>query len=205
MSQLHIVAFAGSTRKDSYNKVLVRLAAEMAEEAGARVTLLDLADFPAPLYDGDLESDSGLPEKAAEFKKLLDQADAFLIASPEYNSSISAVLKNSIDWASRPGAVEGSVFDGKTCSRGQMPQEYGQLSCMKSAFSVQPLQSWPRSERSSPPSRPSSRSGRPPSSKMRRPVVVLFPLSTWPQMTMERCSFSELAVMSRCDKGEAAR
>ena len=114
MSQLHIVAFAGSTRKDSYNKVLIRLAAEMAEKAGAKITLVGLADFPTPLYDGDLEADSGLPEKAAEFKKLLAQADAFLIASPEYNSSISAVLKNSIDWASRPGAVEGSVFDGKT-------------------------------------------------------------------------------------------
>lgn len=114
MSQIHIVAFAGSTRKDSYNKVLVKLAAEMAEKAGAQVTLLDLADFPAPLYDGDFEAENGLPEKAAELKKILDRADAFLISSPEYNSSISAVLKNSIDWASRPGAVEGSVFDGKT-------------------------------------------------------------------------------------------
>ncbi|MCA9775931.1 MAG: NAD(P)H-dependent oxidoreductase [Candidatus Eremiobacteraeota bacterium] len=113
-NKLHIVAFAGSTRKDSFNKKLIRVAAGLAEKAGAQVTLLDLADYPMPLYDGDLESSAGLPEKAGEFKKLLAEADAFIISSAEYNSSISAVLKNSIDWASRPGAVEGSAFDGKT-------------------------------------------------------------------------------------------
>lgn len=91
MSQIHIVALAGSTRKDSYNKTLIRVAAQLAEESGARVTLLDLADFPMPMFDGDLESGQGLPAKAAEFKRILDTADALMIASPEYNASVSGV------------------------------------------------------------------------------------------------------------------
>lgn len=96
-----ILAFAGSTRTDSYNKKLVKIAAEGAREAGAEVTLLDLRDHPLPLYDGDLEDAEGLPENAKKLKKILSAHQGFLIASPEYNSSISAVLKNAIDWASR--------------------------------------------------------------------------------------------------------
>lgn len=113
MSQLKVIALAGSTRKDSYNKVLIRRAVQAAEAAGAQVTLVDLADFPMPFYDGDLEAESGLPEKAAELKRLMNEAQAFIISSAEYNASIPAVLKNAIDWTSRPGAVEGSVYAHK--------------------------------------------------------------------------------------------
>jgi len=113
MKKPRIVAFAGSTRSDSFNKKLIKHVAKAAEEAGAEVTLVDLRDYRMPLYDGDLEADSGLPEKAAELKVLLSEADALAISSPEYNGSLSAVLKNSIDWLSRPGAVEGSVFAKK--------------------------------------------------------------------------------------------
>lgn len=113
-----ILGFAGSTRKDSYNKKLVKIALQGAEQAGAQVTYLDLRDLPMPLYDGDLEESYGLPENARKFKDLLLAHQGLLIASPEYNSSISGVLKNAIDWASRPVPGEAALacFTGKVCS-----------------------------------------------------------------------------------------
>lgn len=96
-----ILAFAGSSRKDSVNKKLVKIAATAAENAGANVTVVDLADYPMPLFNQDLEAEQGMPEKAREFKQLLIEHDGFLIASPEYNSAFSPLLKNVIDWASR--------------------------------------------------------------------------------------------------------
>jgi len=111
-----ILTFAGSTRKDSYNKKLARIAVKAAEECGAEVTLVDLKDLPMPLFDEDLEREAGMPESAAKLKALMVEHDAFLIASPEYNSSITAVLKNAIDWVSRPVPNEPSLvaFKGKT-------------------------------------------------------------------------------------------
>lgn len=96
-----ILAFAGSTRGGSFNKKLIALAADAARAAGAEVTTVDLRDLALPLFDEDLEAASGLPEGAKRFKALLRESDGFLIASPEYNSSITAALKNAIDWASR--------------------------------------------------------------------------------------------------------
>ena len=96
-----IVAFAGSTRTGSFNKMLVALAADAAHAGGATVTVVDLRELALPLFDEDLEDTSGLPEGAKKLKTLLRECDGFLIASPEYNSSITAVLKNAIDWASR--------------------------------------------------------------------------------------------------------
>lgn len=113
MSKIKILALAGSTRKDSTNKSFLRLAAQAAEAQGVEVTFVDLAELPLPLYDGDLEEASGLPENAGRLKRLMAESDAFIIASPEYNASVSAVLKNAIDWTSRPGAVAHSVWDGK--------------------------------------------------------------------------------------------
>jgi NAD(P)H-dependent FMN reductase len=101
MSQPKIVAFAGSLRAGSFNKKLIALAADAARAGGAEVTVVDLRDLALPLFDQDLEDASGLPEGAKKFKALLRASDGFLIASPEYNSSITAVLKNAIDWASR--------------------------------------------------------------------------------------------------------
>ena len=97
-----ILAFAGSTRAASFNKQLVRLAAQGAREAGAAVTLIDLKDFPLPLFDEDLEAAAGAPEPARRLKQLMVEHDGFLIAAPEYNSSMTAVLKHAIDWVSRP-------------------------------------------------------------------------------------------------------
>lgn len=96
-----ILAFAGSLRKDSYNKKLVKIAIKGAEAAGAEVTYIDLKDYPLPIYDQDLEDSQGLPENAKELKKLLLAHNGFLISSPEYNSSIPGNFKNMIDWTSR--------------------------------------------------------------------------------------------------------
>ena len=110
-----ILAFAGSARKDSYNKKLVRIAASAAEAAGAEVTLIDLLDFPLPIFNEDLEYEEGTPEHATRLKGLMVSSHGLLIASPEYNSSISALLKNIIDWASRPvpGEPRLVAFQGK--------------------------------------------------------------------------------------------
>jgi len=99
---LKVLAFAGSLRKGSYNKKLVRLAAAAAREAGAEVTMLDLADWPLPIYDGDLEDREGVGPDVMKLKAMFRAHDAFLVSSPEYNSSVSGALKNLIDWLSRP-------------------------------------------------------------------------------------------------------
>ncbi len=118
--QPRILAFAGSTRKDSFNKKLVALAATGAREAGAVVTLINLHDYPMPLFDEDLEASEGKNEHARKFKQLLMESDGILISCPEYNGSITAVLKNAIDWATRAdeGEAPGSLpaFRGKVVS-----------------------------------------------------------------------------------------
>jgi len=113
-----ILAFAGSTRTQSWNKKLVRLGVRAAEEAGAAVTLIDLRDYPMPLYDGDLEGAEGLPPKARELKALMLSHQGFLLSCPEYNSSISAVLKNTLDWISRPQPNEPpyAAYKGKVAA-----------------------------------------------------------------------------------------
>lgn len=103
-----ILAFAGSTRAGSLNKKLLAIGAQAAREAGATVTVIDLADYPLPLYDGDLEAAEGVPANALTLKDLFKAHRGMLIATPEYNTSISGVLKNVIDWVSRP--VEGEAF-----------------------------------------------------------------------------------------------
>lgn len=110
-----ILCFAGSLRKDSYNKKLVKIAMQAASDAGAEVTFIDLKDFEMPIYDGDIEAESGLPENAKKLKKIFKEHHGMLISSPEYNSSFSAALKNAIDWASRPepGEKPLEMFSGK--------------------------------------------------------------------------------------------
>ncbi|HEX9585228.1 MAG TPA: NAD(P)H-dependent oxidoreductase [Gammaproteobacteria bacterium] len=128
--QPKILAFAGSTRRESWNKKLIRVAAKGAEDAGAAVTLVDLADFPMPMYDGDLEVQKGIPEKGREFKKLLREHHGFLMSCPEYNSSVSGVLKNAIDWASRREGDEKPLecFRGKlVCLMSASPGRLGGL------------------------------------------------------------------------------
>lgn len=113
-----ILAFAGSTRQDSLNRKLLQVAIAGAREAGAVVTCVDLRDYPLPLYDGDLEAAQGLPEEARKLRALFLNHDALLIASPEYNGSLSALLKNTLDWVSRPGEDAGQLacFKGKVAA-----------------------------------------------------------------------------------------
>ena len=111
-----ILAFAGSLRKESTNKKILHIAVEGAKEAGADVTVVDLAQYPLPIYNQEIEDNEGLPENAIKLKKLMLEHDGLLIASPEYNSSISGALKNTIDWISRkadPKEPTLSAFDGK--------------------------------------------------------------------------------------------
>lgn len=100
-----ILAFAGSLRADSFNRKLLRTGVEGLQAAGAEVTVVDLREYPMPLYDGDVEA-AGFPEHALKLKRLFLEHQGLLIASPEYNRSPSGVLKNTIDWVSRPSAGE---------------------------------------------------------------------------------------------------
>ena len=110
-----ILAFAGSARRDSLNKKLLRAGVDAARAAGGEVTHIDLDDFPMPLYHGDLEAREGMPREAQRLRELFLAHDALLIASPENNNSVSALLKNTIDWLSR------SLGDGKGASSGLAP------------------------------------------------------------------------------------
>lgn len=96
-----ILAFSGSTRRGSFNDLALRVAARAAQQHGVAVNVIQLRDFAMPLYDADFETEHGLPEAARNLKQFMLAHQGFLVASPEYNSSISAVLKNAIDWASR--------------------------------------------------------------------------------------------------------
>src|SRR3954454_10984803 len=113
-----ILAFAGSLRGESFNKKLVPIAAKAVRDAGAEVTLIDLKDFPLPLFDQDLEAGQGMPENGSKLKQLFIDHDALLVASPEYNSSVTAPLKNVIDWVSRPAPGEPPLvaFRGKVAT-----------------------------------------------------------------------------------------
>ncbi len=113
-----ILAFAGSARGNSYNKHLVGIAARGAEQAGAQVTALDLRDYPLPVFDEDLERDQGPPAHAVALKALFIEHHGLLIAAPEYNSSITPLLKNTIDWVSRKTGDEPALaaYRGKTAA-----------------------------------------------------------------------------------------
>lgn len=139
MTTPRILAFAGSTRAGSWNKKLAAIAAEGARTAGGEVTLIDLRDFPLPLYDGDLEEAQGLPAKAVELKRLFNEHHGLLLACPEYNSSITAVLKNAIDWVSRsaPGEPSLAAFTGKVA--GLVSASPGQLGGLRGLVTVRSI------------------------------------------------------------------
>lgn len=139
VNKAKILCFAGSTRNQSVNKKLVKVAMQAAQDAGAEVTYIDLKDLPMPLYDGDLEAEQGLPDNAKKFKELLKSHDAMLISCPEYNSSITPVLKNAIDWASRPQEGEKPLvcFTGKVA--GLMAASPGALGGLRGLVAVRSL------------------------------------------------------------------
>ncbi len=118
MSKVRILAFAGSARKESFNRKLLQIAAHAVEAADAEVTIADMREYAMPLYDGDLEEQQGFPENVERFYQLMKAHDGFVISCPEYNSSITPLLKNTIDWTSRPreGDPRMAAFAGKTAA-----------------------------------------------------------------------------------------
>jgi NAD(P)H-dependent FMN reductase len=113
-----ILVLAGSARRDSIHRKLARQTVETLRTAGVEATLADLRDFPMPIYDGDLEAAEGIPPAAKALKELARGHDGFAIASPEYNGSFPALLKNALDWISRPepGERHLEVFRGKVAA-----------------------------------------------------------------------------------------
>lgn len=107
---LKVLVFAGSLRKESLNRKLAALAARVAAEYGAIVDLASMRDFDVPAFDGDLEVGDGIPAGAHELRRRLTENDAFIVCAPEYNGSMSGVLKNLIDWTSR---IRPQPFDGR--------------------------------------------------------------------------------------------
>lgn len=105
--KLTVAAFAGSLRRGSYNRALLRAATEVAP-VGLRISILEIDEVP--LYNADVEA-AGEPEPVARFKQAIREADGLLIATPEYNHGVPGVTKNAVDWASRP--PRNSPLDGK--------------------------------------------------------------------------------------------
>lgn len=105
-----IIGLAGSLRRHSYNRSLLEAAAGLMPD-GARLDIAEIAGIP--LYDGDLEDAEGIPAQAAALKDRIAAADGLILASPEYNGSVPGVLKNVIDWISRPQSDQKRVFHGK--------------------------------------------------------------------------------------------
>lgn len=139
MTTAKILAFAGSARKESFNKKLVKIAAEGAKAAGAEVTYLDFRDLPLPLYDADLETAEGLPDNALKLKALMKAHQGFMIACPEYNSSITPLLKNAIDWASRSEPGEPSLVCFKEKVAGLMSASPGGLGGLRGLVHVRSI------------------------------------------------------------------
>ncbi|HEV3106166.1 MAG TPA: NAD(P)H-dependent oxidoreductase [Trinickia sp.] len=116
---IRILAVSGSARRDSLNQKLLDIAALGARNVGAEVTSVRLTDFQLPLYDGDVEAQIGAPEGARELQELMARHDGLLVATPEYNGGYSALLKNAIDWISRPrkdGSSGVALFAGKVAA-----------------------------------------------------------------------------------------
>jgi chromate reductase len=98
---MRLLFFAGGVRDGSFNKKLARLGQHIASANGIESVFVDLREYPMPLYDGDLEAREGPPRQAREFKALLEEYQGVFIASPEYNSSVTPLLKNTLDWVTR--------------------------------------------------------------------------------------------------------
>ena len=110
-----VLAFAGSNRGRSVNRQLAQAVTRELMAMGLDAQFADLRNFPMPLYDGDEEQDARMPEGVSSFQRLVDSQDALVIASPEYNGSFSALIKNTLDWISRPidSGPPLAVFTGK--------------------------------------------------------------------------------------------
>ena len=119
---LRLLAFAASLRKDSWNRKLVRLAVDAARKAGAEVDHADFHEFDMPLYDREIQDNTGIPGGAQELIRRIEAADGIMISSPEYNFSLPGTIKNAIDWVSRakPMPLRGRTAFLLSASTGQV-------------------------------------------------------------------------------------
>ncbi len=128
---MRLLFFAGSAREGSFNRKLASLAHHIAEANGIEAVLAELKDYPMPIYNGDLEAKEGPPERARAFKALLGEYDGVFIASPEYNSSVTPLLKNTLDWVTRvkeKGETGLEVFRSRVFAiSGASPGSYGAM------------------------------------------------------------------------------
>lgn len=111
-----VLVLSGSARSKSVNKILAETARTIAQEAGSEATFIDPASLSIPLYDGDMEENEGFPADVTKLKQQIDSADLLIIASPEYNGFFTPLLKNHLDWTSRPqekGEKSSRVFKNK--------------------------------------------------------------------------------------------
>jgi NAD(P)H-dependent FMN reductase len=115
MITARILAFAGSARRDSWNRKVLEVAVAGARDAGAEVTVVNLGDYPMPIYHADWHEEHGVPAPMLELRRLMMAANGLLIASPEYNASITPLLKNTVDWLSQDvnGESGRAPFEGK--------------------------------------------------------------------------------------------
>ena len=142
MTAPKILVFAGSARRDAYSRKLAAAVVPLLESAGGKVTRVELGDLDLPMYHGDLEAEKGLPANVRKLQLLLADHNALLIATPEYNGSMTPLMLNAIDWASRPDKDNpttsgGAIFAGKPAAIiGSSP---GALGGMRSLFHLRDL------------------------------------------------------------------
>lgn len=139
MSSIKILALAGSTRRESFNVQLVQAAAAAAEASGAEVHRVDLRDFPLPIFNQDLEREEGTPENALRLKQLFIEHSGLLIASPEYNGSLTPLLKNTLDWVSRPAPDEPPLVAYRGKVAGLMSASPGALGGLRGLVHVRAI------------------------------------------------------------------
>ncbi len=113
-----ILCFSGSTRSGSINVRLLDAAVDELASLDCEVTRISLEDYPMPVYNGDLEERDGVPENAVKLAKLMSEHDGYLITCPEYNGSLPALMKNTIDWMTRVPADQATPFAGKVAAIG---------------------------------------------------------------------------------------
>lgn len=138
----NILVMAGSSRRESLARRLAQACIEPLLRAGAEARLIELADYPAPLYNGDLEAGSGLPERIVDLQRQLAACDGLLVVNPEYNGSITPLLKNTLDWCSRPNPQDparsgGAVYAGRAAA--VVASSPGPLGGMRVLFHVRDI------------------------------------------------------------------
>lgn len=142
MMSPNILVMAGSARRESFARRLAHACVAPLQHAGAEVNLVELADYPAPLYHGDLEAESGLPDCIVSLQQQLAACDGLLVVNPEYNGSITPLLKNTLDWCSRPNPEDparsgGAVYAGRAAA--VVASSPGPLGGMRVLFHVRDI------------------------------------------------------------------